>query len=288
MNNPSVIEMLQPSLKMPVIFVGHGSPMNAIEDNEFRQAWQRVGGYFGEGARWPTPQLILCVSAHWLTSGWGLTAMPHPPTIHDFGGFPPELHAQQYPAPGSPEFATQISKIIKQPFKGLGGKGEGEDLFLDHEEWGFDHGTWSVLKPMFPSAKIPVIQMSIDYSASMQDHFDLGRQLTKLRELGVLILGSGNTVHNLRSMIRTAPSSEAFDWNKAFDDWVAKCINEGDLKRLMEFQSLGEIAKLAHPSFEHYLPILYAAGAAREDDKVEYFSDNYQAKSVAMRSVIWY
>jgi len=291
-------ETLQPSPKMPVIFVGHGSPMNAIEDNEFRRAWQRVGGYFGENGRWPNPQLVLCVSAHWLTKGWGLTAMQSPPTIHDFGGFTPELHAQQYPAPGSPGFAKQISKIIHQPtkldYEAVNAYQEGqtedagENLFLDHQEWGFDHGTWSVLKPMFPLAEIPVIQMSIDYSAPMQSHFDLGHQLTKLRDLGVLIVGSGNTVHNLRSMVRSAPNTDAFDWNKAFDDWVAKCINERDLKGLMEFQKLGEIAKLAHPSFEHYLPILYTAGAVREDDTVEYFSDTYQAKSVAMRSVIWY
>jgi len=271
--------------------------MNAIEDNEFRQAWQRVGGYFGAGARFPRPQLILSVSAHWLTNGWGLTAMPNPPTIHDFGGFPAELHAQQYPAPGSTEFAYQIAKLIQQPPINLAfattassaaPASPSQDLFLDFEEWGFDHGTWSILKPMFPAADIPVIQMSIDYTADMQEHFELGRQLSQLRDSGVLIVGSGNTVHNLRSMIRTALNTEAFDWNKAFDDWVAECIDQGDLKRLMEFQSLGDIAKLAHPSYEHYLPLLYSAGAARLDDKVEYFSDKYQAKSVAMRSVIWY
>ncbi len=279
---------LRTSLKMPCIFVGHGSPMNAIEDNEFRRTWQKVGSYFGQGQRWPKPQLILCVSAHWLTRGWGLTAMDHPPTIHDFGGFPAELHAQQYPAPGAPGYAEQISKLIQQPAPGQSSLAKGEDLFLDRQEWGFDHGTWSVLKPMFPEADIPVIQMSIDYSADMNTHFELGRQLSALRELGVLIIGSGNTVHNLRAMNRSAANTEAFDWNKAFDDWVASCINEGDLKRLMQFQSLGDIAKLAHPSYEHYLPILYVAGAAREDDRVEYFSETYQAKSVAMRSVIWY
>jgi len=282
---------------MPVMFIGHGSPMNAIEDNEFRQAWQRVGGYFAEGARFPRPQLILSVSAHWLTHGWGLTAMQSPPTIHDFGGFSSELHAQQYPAPGSTEFASQIAKLIQQPRPNPNSSSSvssneppstGQDLYLDFQEWGFDHGTWSILKPMFPAADIPVIQFSIDYSAPMSTHFELGQQLSKLRELGVLIIGSGNTVHNLRAMIRSAPNWEAFEWNKAFDDWVAKCIDDGQLTRLMEFQSLGEIAKLAHPSFEHYLPILYAAGAAREDDKVEYFSETYQAKSVAMRSVIWY
>jgi len=270
------------------MFIGHGSPMNAIEDNEFRQSWQRVGAYYGEGRRWPKPQLILCVSAHWITRGWGLTSMKHPPTIHDFGGFPPELHAQQYPAPGAPVLAAQIARLIKQPAKASGRKLAVEDLFLDDHEWGFDHGTWSILKPMFPAADIPVIQMSIDYTADMQEHFELGRQLSQLRDSGVLIVGSGNTVHNLRSMIRTALNTEAFDWNKAFDDWVAECIDQGDLKRLMEFQSLGDIAKLAHPSYEHYLPLLYSAGAARLDDKVEYFSDKYQAKSVAMRSVIWY
>ena len=292
MNTPSVMNTLQSSPKMPVMFVGHGSPMNAIEDNEFRRAWQQVGGYFGTMGRWAKPQLILSVSAHWLTRGWGLTAMDHPPTIHDFGGFPSELHAQQYPAPGSPKYASQISKLIKQHKSATGGLSEpgstSDDLFLDKHEWGFDHGTWSVLKPMFPDADIPVIQMSIDYSASMDAHFELGRQLSKLRDLGVLIIGSGNTVHNLRSMVRSAPSSEAFEWNKTFDDWVAQCIDSGHLDRLKHFQDLGDVAKLAHPSYEHYLPILYSAGAARDDDQVEYFSATYQAKSVAMRSVIWH
>ena len=276
---------LLPTPKMPVMFVGHGSPMNAIEDNEFRRTWQRIGGYFGDNLRWPKPQLILCISAHWLTRGWGLTAMQNPPTIHDFGGFPAELHSQQYPTPGSPELAKLIAGMLKQPENGFG---TGEYLQLDHSEWGFDHGTWSVLKPMFPLADIPVIQMSIDYNAKMQSHFELGVQLRKLRQLGVLIVGSGNTVHNLRSMIRSAPNTEAFDWNKRFDDWVGDCIDTGNLAKLVEFQSLGEDAVLAHPSYEHFLPILYTAGAVLEGDQIEYFNKTYQAKSVAMRSVLWH
>ena len=288
MNTSVQTDSLQASSKMPVMFVGHGSPMNAIEDNEFRQAWQRVGCYFGEGLRWPRPQLILCVSAHWLTNGWALTAMERPPTIHDFGGFPPELHAQQYPAPGAPGLAAQISRLIQQPIKGQADASSSQDLYLDKGEWGFDHGSWSVLKPMFPKADIPVVQMSIDYTASAATHFQLGSQLSQLRELGVLILGSGNTVHNLGAMSRTASNKEAYDWNKSFDNWVAASLNDGDLERLIKFQSRGETAKLAHPSYEHYLPILYAAGAARGDDRVEYFSEIYQAKSIAMRSVIWY
>ncbi len=259
--------------------------MNAIEDNEFRQSWVKLGGSFGENRRWPKPQLILSISAHWLTRGWGLTAMALPLTIHDFGGFPTELHEQQYPAPGAPELAKQISQMIKQPENGFG---TGENLQLDYDQWGFDHGTWSVLKPMFPDANIPVIQMSMDYNAHMQSHFELGLQLKELRQLGVLIIGSGNTVHNLRSMVRSAPNTEAFDWNKRFDEWVGGCIDSGNLRELTQFQSRGEDALLAHPSYEHFLPILYTAGATEQNDRVEYFNNTYQAKSIAMRSVIWY
>ena len=283
--SPKTHTSLQPSPQMPVIFVGHGSPMNAIEDNEFRQSWVKLGGSFGENRRWPKPQLILSISAHWLTRGWGLTAMALPLTIHDFGGFPTELHEQQYPAPGAPELAKQISQMIKQPENGFG---TGENLQLDYDQWGFDHGTWSVLKPMFPDANIPVIQMSMDYHAHMQRHFELGLQLKELRQLGVLIIGSGNTVHNLRSMVRSAPNTEAFDWNKRFDEWVGGCIDSGNLRELTQFQSRGEDALLAHPSYEHFLPILYTAGATEQNDRVEYFNNTYQAKSIAMRSVIWY
>lgn len=308
---PSLVPGLLPSPVMPVIFVGHGSPMNAIEKNIYNQTWQRIGAYFEDAyehtqvpRRWPKPQLILSVSAHWLTRGWGLTAMQNPPTIHDFGGFPTELHQQQYPAPGAPQIAKHIAHLIQQP--GLGAEHEEEgnkaddpekqrtnharssDLFLDTQQWGFDHGTWSVLKPMFPKADIAVIQLSIDYHASMSTHFDMGVQLRQLRSLGVLIIGSGNTVHNLGAMDRFADESQAYDWNKAFDDWVAACIDSKDLRRLETFQNLGALAKLAHPSYEHFLPILYTAGAACPEDRVEYFNDTYQAKSVAMRSVIWY
>ena len=211
--------------------------------------------------------------------------MPNPVTIHDFGGFPEELFAQQYPAPGAPDLAKQISEMIKQPENGLG---TSQHLELDYDQWGFDHGTWSVLKPMFPLADIPVVQMSMDYNAEMKSHFELGLQLSQLRQMGVLIIGSGNTVHNLRSMVRGAPHTQAFDWNMRFDDWVGRCIDSGNLRELTEFLKRGEDAVLAHPSYEHFLPILYTAGASLKEDRVEYFNKTYQAKSIAMRSVIWY
>jgi 4,5-DOPA dioxygenase extradiol len=307
-SNANELDSFQPSPLMPVMFVGHGSPMNAIEDNEFRKTWQQVGQYFGVAARWPRPQLILCISAHWLTRGWGLLGMERPVTIHDFGGFPAQLHAQQYPAPGAPTFAKQIASMIQQPNSVQGPC----DLFIDHSDWGFDHGSWSVLKPMFPHADIPVIQMSMDYDAPANVHFELGQQLRRLRSLGVLIVGSGNTVHNLPAMQRSALNTQAFDWTQQFDDWVGRCIDSAQLRRLTHFQtdpSVSAVSSLAHPSYEHFLPLLYCAGAAdcvgsdrlqgegREGEKssedvvgsrVEYFNLSYQAKSIAMRSVIWH
>jgi len=269
---------LTPTARMPVLFLGHGSPMNAIEDNEFRRSWQALGAEFG--VKWPKPRLILCISAHWLTQGWWLTAMARPKTIHDFGGFPQELFDQQYPAPGAPEAAQQISQVIHQP-------GTNSPLALDRQEWGFDHGTWGVLKPMFPQADIPVIQLSMDYHRPPAEHFALGRQLKGLRERGVLIAGSGNIVHNLRAMQRSATSSQAYDWTKEFDRVTAEHIEQGRLEALQDFQSLGPVAQLAHPTHEHYLPLLYTAGAVDATEAPQFFNASFQGASVSMRSVIW-
>jgi 4,5-DOPA dioxygenase extradiol len=262
------------SPRMPVLFLGHGSPMNAIEDNEFRQAWQALGQEFGTA--YPRPQLILCISAHWLTRGWQLTAMAQPKTIHDFGGFPQALFDQQYPAPGAPALARQIADGIAQPRLGL-----------DTQEWGLDHGTWSVLKPMFPEADIPVVQLSMDYGRPPAEHFALGRQLNSLRERGVLVVGSGNIVHNLRALRREADAGQAYPWAIEFDARTAALLEQGALAELAEFQKLGEVAQLAHPTYDHYLPLLYAAGAADPGEKMRFFNDRFQAASIAMRSVVW-
>jgi 4,5-DOPA dioxygenase extradiol len=265
---------LKKSARMPVLFVGHGSPMNAIEDNEYRRSWQVLGAQFGQ--QLPQPQLILCISAHWLTQGWWLTGMDKPKTIHDFGGFPQELFDQRYPAPGAPAAAREISRGIAQPPVGL-----------DKDGWGLDHGTWSVLKPMFPKADIPVVQLSMDYSRPPAEHYALGQQLKGLRERGVLIVGSGNIVHNLRAARRGTPANQAYDWAIEFDGKVAGQMEKGDLAGLADFQKLGSVAQLAHPTHDHYLPLLYAAGAADPKEPLRFFNNSYQAASISMRSAVW-
>jgi len=265
---------LAKSPRMPVLFLGHGSPMNAIEDNEYRRSWQALGAEFG--ARYPRPQLILCISAHWITRGWWLTGMDKPKTIHDFGGFPQALFDQQYPAPGAPAAAQAISRSIAAPPVGL-----------DKDEWGYDHGTWSVLKPMFPKADIPVIQLSMDYSRPPAEHYALGQQLKGLRERGVLVVGSGNIVHNLRMTRRGASAIQAYDWAIEFDKVIAGQLQQGQLGALAGFQSLGTVAQMSHPTWDHYLPLLHAAGAADAKDPIRFFNANYQSASISMRSVVW-
>ncbi|WHZ11540.1 MAG: hypothetical protein OJF60_001979 [Burkholderiaceae bacterium] len=268
---------LSPSDRMPVLFVGHGSPMNAIEDNAYRRSWQTLGTQFG--TRWPRPQLILCISAHWLTADWWLTGMAKPKTIHDFGGFPQELFDQQYPAPGAPDAARAISGLVRQR--------QSAPLGLDEGEWGLDHGAWSVLKPMFPDADTPVIQLSMDYSRAPEEHYALARQLKVLRERGVLILGSGNIVHNLRAARWGNASTQAYDWAIEFDAVTGEHIAQGRLDALQEFQKLGPLAQQAHPTHEHYLPLLYAAGAVDAGEAPRFFNTSFQLGSIGMRSVIW-
>ncbi len=281
MPNPNAfdgLESLQKSVRMPVLFLGHGSPMNAIEDNEYRRSWQTLGAQFG--VKWPKPQLILCISAHWLTQGWWLTGMAHPKTIHDFGGFPQALFDQQYPAPGFAQAAREISEILRQP-------GSARPLSLDLQEWGLDHGAWAVLKPMFAQADIPVIQLSMDYSRPAAEHFALGRQLKGLRERGVLIVGSGNFVHNLRAVQMGAASNQAYDWAREFDQTIAGYLEQGNFSALQDFQELGPAAQQAHPTHEHFLPLLYTAGAVDVNEKPEFFNSSFQAASISMRSVLW-
>jgi 4,5-DOPA dioxygenase extradiol len=264
--------------RMPVLFVGHGSPMNAIEDSAYRRAWQALGAEFG--VRWPKPTHILCISAHWITQGWWLTGMDRPKTIHDFGGFPQALFDQQYPVAGAPAWAAQTAQQLRQPHTG-------KPVGLDLTDWGLDHGAWGVLQPMFPAADIPVVQLSIDGHRPPAEHYALGQQLRALREQGVLIVASGNTVHNLRAMNRGAADNQAYDWVIQFDQWVADQIKSGHPEALVNFQDQGQIAQMAHPSNDHFLPLLYAAGAAEAGEPVAFFNEGYQLASIAMRSVIW-
>jgi 4,5-DOPA dioxygenase extradiol len=271
------VASLKKSDRMPVLFLGHGSPMNALPGNDYFNSWQALGAEFG--SKIARPQLILCISAHWLTDGWQLTAMAQPRTIHDFGGFPQELFDQQYRAPGDAAAAQAMAQLVRQ-------RGS-LPLGLDADQWGLDHGAWSVLKPMFPAADIPVIQLSMDYARAPEEHYALAQQLKMLRERGVLIVGSGNIVHNLRQMQRGAPASQAYDWALEFDQTTGGHIQQGNLKALQNFLQLGSLAKMAHPTHEHYLPLLYAAGAADAGEPMRFFNTNFQGGSIAMRSVMW-
>ena len=271
------IPSLKKSDRMPVLFIGHGSPMNALPGNEYNQSWRTLGAEFGsQRAR---PQLILCISAHWLTQGWWLTAMSQPKTIHDFGAFGQDLFDQQYPAPGDVTAAQAISQLVRQ-------RGS-LPLGLDTNQWGLDHGAWSVLKPMFPDADIPVIQLSMDYSRAPDEHYALARQLPSLRNRGVLIVASGNIVHNLSQMQRGASGSQAYDWALEFDQTIGGYVQQGNLAALQNFQKLGSLATMAHPTYEHYLPLLYAAAAVDAKEPMRFFNTSFQGGSISMRSMVW-
>lgn len=261
-------EPMSKTAKMPVLFLGHGSPMNAIEENEF------VTGFRNIAKEIPKPNAILCVSAHWETKGTFVTAMQNPPTIHDFGGFPKELFAVQYPAPGSPDLAKETKTLITKT-----------EIILD-DKWGLDHGAWSVIKHLYPNADIPVIQMSIDYSQSPQYHYELAQQIKSLREKGVLIIGSGNMVHNL-GMVEWKRLNETFgyDWAIEANEKMKKFILSGDHKQLINFRSQGKAFDLAIPTPEHYLPLLYSLALKDDKDDVSLFNDKAVAGSLTMTSV---
>lgn len=254
---------------MPVAFVGHGSPMNAIEDNR----WSR--GFRELGVRLPRPKAILCVSAHWYVGGTAVTANPEPETIHDFGGFPEALYRMQYKAAGDPALANRVVELL------------GRDAASTSLEWGLDHGAWSVLVHLRPLADCPVIQLSIDARATALVHFQIGRALLPLRDEGVLILGSGNIVHNLRDAFSRLRSGdlETPPWAAAFDAAVAKALETRDTARLAALVESPEGRK-AHPTPDHYLPLLYAAGAAG-DDGVDYPITGFDLGSLSMRSVVF-
>lgn len=252
-------------IKMPVLFIGHGSPMNALADNQYTQTLANLGKNI------PVPKAILVVSAHWMTEGSWVTEMENPKTIHDFYGFPQKLFEVQYPAPGSPEFAKFIKESVKDP-----------KIHGDTEAWGLDHGTWSVLKHMYPKANIPVLQLSIYMAQPPAYHFKLGQELAKFREQGVLILGSGNLVHNLRS-IRWEADAKPYDWAIEFDEWIKAKLESRDFHSVMNKFSDTEAGRLSVPSLDHYYPLHYILGASDAKDELKFEYEEIQNGSISMR-----
>jgi 4,5-DOPA dioxygenase extradiol len=256
--------------KMPVLFLGHGSPMNAIEENEF------VAGFRKTSAKLPAPTAILCVSAHWETKGTFVTAMENPRTIHDFGGFPKALFDVQYPAPGSPELAEETKKIIQKT-----------EIGLDHH-WGLDHGAWSVIKHLYPKADVPVIQLSLDYTKPPQYHYELAKELAALRRKGVLIVGSGNMVHNLRMVAwdKLNVSGFGFDWALEASEKMKQMILDGNHSGLTNYNDQGKAFQLAVPTPEHFLPLIYTLALQDKNDTLSLFNDKAVAGSLTMTSVL--
>ena len=257
------------SERMPVLFLGHGSPMNAIEENEFVQGFRLLSTTL------PKPNAILCISAHWLTNGTFVTAMEKPATIHDFGGFPDELYKQQYPAPGSPKLAAATKEVIKTT-----------PVELDMS-WGLDHGAWTVIKHLYPKADVPVIQLSIDYSKPAAWHFELAKELSVLRDRGILIIGSGNIIHNLRlvdfkNMYR---DNYGYDWAIEAHSQFNTHLLDGNSKALIEYEKLGKSALLAIPTPDHYFPLIYTLGLKSDKDAISLFNDKLMAGSLSMTSV---
>lgn len=254
--------------KMPVLFLGHGSPMNAIDENEFVQGFRNIGTQI------PKPSAILCVSAHWETRGTFVTAMEHPATIHDFGGFPKELFDVHYPAPGNPELALQTQLLIDKA-----------DVKPDYK-WGLDHGAWSVIKHLYPDANIPVVQLSLDYGNSAQYHYELARQIKSLRKKGVLIIGSGNMVHNLRKVAWDRLNEiYGYDWALEANEKMKQFIMNDDHQSLINYTQQGREFQLSIPTPEHYLPLLYALALKDKNESVTLFNDKPVAGSLTMTSL---
>lgn len=253
--------------RMPVLFIGHGSPMNALEKNAFTASLQKTG------ASIPRPKAILVVSAHWLTRGTYVSLSPKPETIYDFGGFPDELFRVKYPAPGAPDVARAVKDTLKT-----------HEVFFDHK-MGLDHGAWTILKWLYPAADVPVFQMSIDYAKPPQYHYELARELMALRSRGVLILGSGNLVHNLGMLDWKNPHS-AYDWGKEFDELMKNKLDAGDHKSLIEYEKFGQAARLSVPTNDHYLPMLYSVGLQNKGEELKYIYEEMQMGSISMRSFL--
>ncbi len=252
--------------KLPLLFIGHGSPMNAIDDNEYSKKWKAIA------TQLPKPEAILSISAHWVKQGCFVTAMQHPKTIYDFYGFPPELYKVNYPAAGSSKLAETIISSCKS-----------QKIFSDNE-WGLDHGTWSVLCRMYPNADVPVVQLSLNALMTPTEHFELGKELTFLRNKGVLILGSGNIVHNLGEINW---GGTAFGWAVEFDALVKQKIENRIFTDLINYQTLGSPAHRSIPTNEHYLPLLYILAAAEQEDNVSFFTESITMGSISMRSMIF-
>lgn len=265
----SILSSFEDTSEMPVMFMGHGSPMNAIEENEFVKGFRKMG----EGI--PKPAAVLCISAHWETRGTHITAMENPRTIHDFGGFPKELFEVQYPAKGDPELAKSTADLITKT-----------EVGLDHK-WGLDHGAWSVIKHLYPNANIPVIQMSLDRYQNPQYHYELAAELAALRKKGILIIGSGNMVHNL-GMVAWDKLNEdeyGYDWALEASNKMKQFIEDGDHKSLINYTSQGKAFDLAIPTAEHYLPLLYTLALKGGRDKLSLFNDKAIGGSLTMTSI---
>lgn len=263
--------LLEEDQKHPVLFIGHGSPMNGIEDNEFSRTWTKFGKEILK------PKAVLVISAHWLTNGTHITAMNNPKTIHDFGGFPQALFDVEYPAKGHPELAKFTSDLITSTNVGL-----------DHD-WGLDHGTWTVVRHMYPDADIPVLQLSIDYNKPAEYHYNLAKQLAALRKKGVLIIGSGNMIHNLRMVAWDKMQEEnyGFDWAIEINEVFKEKIGNNDFKSLIDYEKLNKAAKLAIPTPDHYFPLIYSMALKDNKDDVSFFNDKLVGGSLNMTSVKW-
>ena len=264
-------DLPEQELSMPVMFMGHGSPMNGIEQNDFSREWERLGKVL------PRPGAVLVISAHWLTRGTQITAMDHPKTIHDFGGFPPALYEVQYPAPGNPQLAADTVEMIRSTQVGL------------NHDWGLDHGSWTVVRRMYPEADIPVLQLSIDYTQPAAWHYQLGKELASLRKKGVLIMGSGNMVHNLGMVAwdKLDVPGYGYDWAIEMHELFKQKIREGDHGALMRYEQLGPAARLAIPTPDHYFPLMYVLGLQEKNEAPVFFNDSLVGGSLNMTSVIF-
>ena len=255
---------------MPALFIGHGNPMNALEDNRYTQVWRELGTTLRHTN---PPRAILAISAHWYINATAVTAMTKPATIHDFGGFPQPLFEYQYPAPGDPALAARVQSLLS-PLQAI----------ADTESWGLDHGTWSVLAQMFPAANVPVVQLSIDATQSGDFHYQLGKKLATLRDEGVLILGSGNIVHNLR-MATWGVDAGHFPWAERIEQRIKMLVEQGDHPSLIDYLAIDPDMRLAAPTPEHYLPLLYVLGAQRPQDKIHITLQGIEFASASMLTV---
>ncbi|MGA2955160.1 MAG: 4,5-DOPA dioxygenase extradiol [Thermodesulfobacteriota bacterium] len=252
---------------MPAIFLGHGNPMNALMSNAYTKAWATIG------AKVPRPRAVLSISAHWYIRSTSVTAMPAPRTIHDFGGFPPELYQAMYPAPGDPVLASRLQTLLNSVSVGR------------DEQWGLDHGTWAVLRHVFPRADIPVVQLSIDKTQPAAFHYEIGKRLAPLRDEGILIVGSGNLVHNLHAYAWGRRAVEPYDWAVRFEKKVREFLRAADDGPLVAYETLGQDAMLSVPTPDHYLPLLYVIALRREDEQVSFPVEGVDGGSVSMLAV---